>query len=141
MPALLISTSRWPKRVLDLRRRRPGGGRVGDVQGDGVRVAACRAQCRSGLLTAPRVSGADQDRYAPRSELLGSRTADPLIRPGNQRDLLVCGVLGYDRLLAMRWCVLLTGPGDTEADRTRSGRFFARCYERAPPWGITRRCT
>src|SRR5215203_5678605 len=67
--------------LLDLLRCRPRGGRVGDVQGDRVRVAACDAQRRGGLLAASRVPGADQDRHAQGGQLLGSRAADPLVRP------------------------------------------------------------
>ncbi|MFJ8025364.1 hypothetical protein [Streptomyces sp. NPDC096311] len=46
-----------------------------------MRVAAGRAQRRSGILATPWVSETDQDRHAQRSELLGSCTADPPVRP------------------------------------------------------------
>jgi hypothetical protein len=70
---------------LDLPGGRFDGGLVGDVQDDRVRVAARRAQRRGGLLAAPLVSGADQDRQAQLGELLGGRAADALVRSGDQR--------------------------------------------------------
>jgi hypothetical protein len=83
---------------LDLLRGLVDGGLVGDVQGDRVRVAACRAQCCGCLLAALRVSGADQDRHAQGSQLFGCAAADSLVGSSDQGDLLM---LAHTQLLAM----------------------------------------
>jgi hypothetical protein len=101
MPALLISTSRWPKRSSTC---------FAASWTVTSRVTACAsppAARSAAAASSPRVPGADQDRHAQCSELLGSPTANPLVRPGNQRDLLMCGLLAHDRFLAMGGCVLL----------------------------------
>jgi hypothetical protein len=63
MPALFDQHVKVAEALLDLVRGRLDGGRVRDVQGDRVRIAACRSHRGGGLLAMPRVSGADQDRH------------------------------------------------------------------------------
>src|SRR5215207_9453993 len=98
MPALLISTSRWPKRSSTC--FTTSWTVAGSVTSSVTACASPPAARTAAAASAPRVSGADQDRHAQRGELLGSRTADPLVRPGDQRNLLVCGLLAHDWLLA-----------------------------------------
>jgi hypothetical protein len=109
-----------PEALLDLLRGLLNGGLVGDVQCDREHISAGGAHLRRGLLAVPRVSGADQDRHAQADELLGSLSTDPLVRPGDQRDLLVCRRLAHDLLLRVE-AVLLRTPFHGRAGRARSG--------------------